>query len=71
MHSTNIFHKFYSFLRHKVLPFRDRTECPDFVAKYKSFPPERRYNMDQVPLPFVLSQFFPFSYRTCKKNTYN
>ena len=52
---TNIFHQLYSSLCHKVLLFRDRTEYYDFVSKYGHFPPEQRYNMNQVLLPFILS----------------
>lgn len=28
---------------------------------YRDFPPYRRYNMDQVPIPFMVSQEFMFT----------
>ena len=48
--------QFYTFLRHEVLAPREVFVCPDFSLLWGRYPPHRRYNMDQVPLPFVVSQ---------------
>ena len=48
--------QFYYYLRHEALAPRSNTFCPDFTIEYGRFPLERRYNMDQVPLPFVVNQ---------------
>ena len=49
---------FLKTLRFKILCPRDNEECDEI---YGRFPPSRRYNMDQVPLPFVVSQEFTFT----------
>ena len=46
----------YTFLRHNVLPNQPNKPCKDFSEKWGRFPPKLRYNFDQVPLPFVVSQ---------------
>ena len=46
-------------LRFKLLPPIDETIPSD--ALWGRFPPSHRYNMDQVPLPFVVSQDFTFT----------
>lgn len=33
----------------------EHADCPHFSTVYGHFPPELRFNQDQVPLPFVLS----------------
>jgi len=48
--------EFYSKLRHEILSRREGEECEDFSTKWGRFPPERCYSMDEVPLPFVVSQ---------------
>ena len=54
--------KFLAYLRHRVLPRReDQAVPPDYTPKWGRYPPERRYNMDQVPLPFVVSQDSTFT----------
>jgi len=43
-------------MRCEVLPIYGDEPCKDFDEKWGRFPPHMRYNMDQVPLPFVVSQ---------------
>ena len=43
-------------LRYDVLPPRPDTPKDHWDWTWGRFPPERRYNMDQVPLPFVVDQ---------------
>ena len=52
------FLSFLSRLRFDILVPRDGE---DIDSIYGRFPPERRYNIDQVPLPFVVSQEFTFT----------
>jgi Tc5 transposase DNA-binding domain len=47
--------KWYGKLRHEILPKYKDEPCDHFSDKWGRFPPELRYNMDQVPLPFVVS----------------
>ena len=65
LHSNVILHphttKFYAYLRHEVLAPHSNRLSPDFTIIYGSFPPERRYNQDQVPLPFVVCQDTTFT----------
>ena len=42
-------------LRHEVLSTRENFNSPDFSLQWGRHPPQRRYNMDQTPLPFVVS----------------
>ena len=47
----------FTYFRHKVLPnITDDNLSHQFTSKWGRFPPHLRYNMDQVPLPFVVSQ---------------
>ena len=48
--------EWYTYLRHNVLPNQPNKPCKDFSEKWGRFPPKLRYNFDQVPLPFVVSQ---------------
>ena len=57
--------KWYSYFRTNVLPKLDERNSSraallgqdeQFTEKWGRFPPHMRYNMDQVPLPFVVSQ---------------
>ena len=51
-----IYLKFFAYFRHRVLAPHEGFDCPDFTLKWGRFPPHLHYNMDQVPLPFVVSQ---------------
>ena len=46
----------YSEMRYEVLPIYKDEPCKDFDEKWGRFQPHLRYNMDQVPLPFAVSQ---------------
>ena len=47
---------FFAYLRYKVLPEREGENLDQFTEKWGRYPPHLRYNTDQVPLPFVISQ---------------
>ena len=48
--------EWYSYMRHKVLTVHvGDPEGQPWSSKWGRFPPELRYNVDQVPLPFVVS----------------
>ena len=49
---------FLKTLRFRLLVPRGDSTCDEI---YGRFPPNKRYNMDQVPLPFVVSQEFTFT----------
>jgi len=55
--------KFYAYLRYRVLPqpLNDDDSPSYYSEKWGRFPPDKRYNMDQVPLPFVVSQESTFT----------
>jgi hypothetical protein len=48
--------KFHTYVWYKLLPNKpnDKEEWKD--EEWGCYPPERWYNMDQVPLPFVIDQ---------------
>jgi hypothetical protein len=50
------FEKFLTYVRFSVLPPREGDGAESRCPLWGRFPPERRYNMDQVPLPFVNGQ---------------
>ena len=52
--------KWHQDLRYKVLPYREGY-VGTFSPQYGRFPPERRYNMDQIPMPFVVDQDSTFT----------
>ena len=52
--------KWHQDLRYKVLPYREG-HVGTFSPQYGRFPPERRYNMDQIPMPFVVDQDSTFT----------
>jgi hypothetical protein len=54
--NMDIILKWFTYLRQKVLPCCGNKEDPNFTEKHGRFPPHLRYNYDQVPLPFVVSQ---------------
>ena len=43
-------------MRYQVLPQRTGENLMQYTDKWGRFPPHLRYNMDQVPLPFVVNQ---------------
>jgi hypothetical protein len=47
-------------LRYNVLPYR-QGHIGSYHPYYGRFPPERRYNMDQIPMPFVIDQDSTFT----------
>lgn len=53
--------QWYGYLRHKVLTRHGNELCEHFSEKWGRFPPELRYNMDQVPLPFVVSMHHTYT----------
>ena len=55
------FEDFMYKLRFDFLPPREDDGADGRDALWGRFPPERRYNMDQVPLPFVVSQDHTFT----------
>jgi hypothetical protein len=55
------FEKFLEKLRFDFLAPRDDSPAEDFESIWGRFPPELRYNMDQVPLPFVNGQDSTFT----------
>ena len=52
--------KWHRDIRYNVLPYRDG-HVGSFHPYYGRFPPERRYNMDQIPMPFVVDQHDTFT----------
>jgi hypothetical protein len=48
--------KWYAYYREEVLPKRVGEDLAQFSDKYGRYPPHLRYNVDQVPLPFIVSQ---------------
>ena len=48
--------EWYSYFCHKVLAKVPGEDLEQFTDKWGCFPPHLHYNMDQVPLPFVVSQ---------------
>ena len=59
MQSTNLtllFLQFLSYFRHHALAPRFEINAQIFTLKHGRFPPHLRYNVDQAPLPFVVSQ---------------
>ncbi len=48
--------QWYGYMRHKVLTrYTGDPEGQHWTTKFGRFPPKLRYNVDQVPLPFVVS----------------
>ena len=47
---------FYSYMWYQVLPKRQDENLMQYTDKWGRYPPHLRYNMDQVPLPFVVDQ---------------
>lgn len=52
--------KWHQDLRYKVLPYRNG-HVGSYHPHYGRFPPKRRYNMDQIPMPFVVDQDTTFT----------
>ena len=52
--------KWHQDLRYKVLPYRNG-HVGSYHPHYGRFSPERRYNMDQIPMPFVVDQDTTFT----------
>jgi hypothetical protein len=48
-------------IRNEVLPYCD-THVGAFHPYYGRFAPEKRYNMDQIPMPFVVEQGSTFTF---------
>lgn len=48
-------------LRYEVLPYRNGHKG-SYDGMFGRFPPERRYNMDQVPIPFIVEQGNTFTH---------
>ena len=53
--------QWHSDLRLKVLPYREG-HVGSYHPHYGRFPPERRYNMDQIPMPFIVDQNTTFTF---------
>ena len=52
--------KWHQDLRYQVLPYREG-HVGSYHHYFGRFPPERRYNMDQIPMPFVVDQDSTFT----------